>query len=105
MKFGPCLAVSPVDTLWCPTSRPSIWFEGHKVHLGGDQVVEDADKTLERLILFIQRLLFYLQDEGWLLQDSGIKNVALSTRQGGREHMLKSLTVKWSWTQWRGGRR
>ena len=43
------------------------WFEGREVHLSGDQVMEDADKTLERFILFVQRLLFYLQDKGWLL--------------------------------------
>ena len=43
------------------------WFKGREVHLCGDQVVEDMDKTLERLIIFVQRLLFYLQDEGWLL--------------------------------------
>ena len=58
----------------------SVRFKSRKVHLSGNQVVKDANKTLERLILFIQQLLFYLQDEGWLLQDSGIQNVVLLAR-------------------------
>ena len=75
----------------------SAWLKSREVHLSGNQVVKDVNETLEGLILFIQQLLLYLQDEGWLLQDSGIKNVALSMRQGGREHTMESLTVKWTW--------
>ena len=29
------------------------WLESHEVHLSGNQVVKDVNKTLERLILFV----------------------------------------------------
>ena len=44
-----------------------MWLKGCEVHLGGNQVMKDANETLEGLILLIQRLLFDFQDEGWLL--------------------------------------
>ena len=81
----------------------SVWLKSCEVHLGGNQVVKNTNKALDRLILLVQQLLLYLQDEGQLLQDGGIKNVVLLMRQGGRENVVKPLTVKWSWMRWRGG--
>ena len=77
-------------------------FEGIQVNLSQGQVVKNADKTLNGLIIFIRRLSFQLRDKRGLLENGSIKNVTLSVREGGRKDVVKSLTIEGPWTRRRG---
>ena len=80
----------------------SMRFEGIQVNLSQGQVVKNADKTLNGLIIFIRRLSFQLRDKRGLLKDGGIEDITLSPRKGGRENTMELLTVERSWAR-RGG--
>ena len=65
-------------------------------------MVKNADKTLNGLIIFIRQLSFQLCDKGGLLENGGVKNVALSAREGGRKDVVEPLTIEGLQTRRRG---
>ena len=80
----------------------SMRFEGIQINLSRGQVVKDADKTLNGLIVFIRRLSFQLRNKGGLLENGSVKDVTLSAREGGRKDVVKPLTIEGSWVRRRG---
>ena len=77
-------------------------LESIQVNLGQGQVVKNADKALNGLIIFVQQLSFQLCNKGGLLEDGSVKNVALSTREGDRKDAVKSLAIEGSRMRRRG---